>query len=246
MKIFSILWILFANMLLTSAVASESIGYYSNGSLKNAKSVFEKNIPIQKLFVSRDRLYTSEEMHEALTLASEFIKNQFPDSEILQVGDLSMKEGGLAEGHSSHQNGLDGDIVYLRKNHYVQSPNAMDWDEDFVIGASSVSKNFNTERNFALLNYLVHNTPVTRIFVDQAVKKELCVYALNNGEIKKPSVIETLRRLRPQDLHRTHFHMRLECPINDHNCIPQSKPGEGSGCDELSIQIEMAQDDHSC
>jgi penicillin-insensitive murein endopeptidase len=246
MKIFSILWILFAILLMRSAFASESIGFYSNGNLENAQSVFEKNIPIQKLFVARDRLFTSDDMHEALRLASEFIKNQFPDSEILQVGDLSMKRGGFADGHSSHQNGLDGDIVYLRKNHYVQSPRSLDWDEDFVSGAGSVSKNFNTERNFAILNYLVHNTPVTRIFVDQVLKKELCSYALKNGEIKKPSVIETLRRLRPQALHRTHFHMRLGCPPNDHNCTPQSEPGEGSGCDELSIQIEMFQDDHSC
>jgi penicillin-insensitive murein endopeptidase len=238
--------ILLSVLLITKLHASEAIGFYSKGFLIGAQSVFERGTPVQKLFVPRGRLYTSDEMHNILSEASEFIKNNFPDSEILQVGDLSARLGGLAEGHASHQNGLDGDIVYLRRNKYVQSPQSTDWDEDFVSKTSLPTKNFNTERNFALFKFLVKTTPVSRIFVDASIKKMLCKFADDSGEIRDPDTVETLRRLRPQDLHRTHFHLRISCPPNDHECTPQSGPATGSGCDDLSILLESAENLHSC
>lgn len=228
-----------------SVFSSESIGFYSKGSLRNAQSVFERGTPIHKLFVARGRLYTSDDMHSLLTTASEFITAQFPDSETLQVGDLSNRNGGLAQGHDSHQNGLDGDIVYLRRDHHVQSPAAPDWDEDFV-GTTKPTANFNTERNFALFKELVKTTPVARIFVDVAIKKQLCEYAKSSGELKDPQSIETLRRLRPQDLHRTHFHVRISCPVADRECTPQSAPAKGDGCDDLSILLEEAVTIEAC
>jgi penicillin-insensitive murein endopeptidase len=226
-------------------IASETIGFYSNGRLSGAQSVFEHGTPIHKLFIARGRLYTSDEMQSVLTDASEFIKGAFPDSEILQVGDLSMRLGGLAEGHASHQNGLDADVVYLRHNKYVQSPTSPYWDEDFV-DKTGPSKNFNVERNFELFKFLVKNTPVTRIFVDTVMKKRFCQMAKTNGQLKDPQTIETLRRLRPQDLHRTHFHMRIGCPVNDHECVPQSEPTAGTGCDDVSILLEEAMTVQSC
>lgn len=230
---------------LSIAHGSESVGFYSSGSLLGAQSVFERGTPIQKLFIARGRLYTSDEMHKALTDASDFIKANYPNAEVLQVGDLSNKKGGEATGHASHQNGLDSDVVYLRKNGYVQSPDAKVWDEDFVTG-NSPSQNFDIERNFSLFKYLVKTNPVSRIFVDVAIKKKLCSYANERGELKDPLTLETLRRLRPQDLHRTHFHLRISCPENDHECTPQSEPAKGSGCDDLSIILESMQNIHSC
>jgi len=231
-------------LLVTNLKASESVGFYSNGSMAAGQSVFEHGTPVHKLFVPRGRLFTSDEMHDALTEASDFIKNNFPDSEILQVGDLSAKLGGEVVGHASHQNGLDGDIVYLRRNKYVQSSTSPDWDEDFVGPKSVPTKNFNTERNFSLFKYLTKNTPVSRIFVDASIKKLLCKFAVDHNEMQDPNTIATLRRLRPQDLHRTHFHLRLSCPVNDHECVPQSEPDAGSGCDDLSIILQSALGPH--
>jgi murein endopeptidase len=52
-----------------NSMASESIGFYSKGKLKSAQSVFEHGTPIHKLFISRGRLYTSDEMHNVLFLS---------------------------------------------------------------------------------------------------------------------------------------------------------------------------------
>lgn len=229
----------------TQLHASEAVGLYSDGSLRGAHSVFEQATPIQKLYIQREKIYTSDEMFNLLSDASHFIQVNFPDSEILQVGDLSAHFGGPAVRHTSHQNGLDADIVYLRRNHYVQSATSPEWDEDFI-DKTLPTINFNTERNFELFKFLVLNTPVTRIFVDVAIKKQLCEFAANNGEMNNPGTLETLRRLRPQDLHRTHFHLRIGCPLNDHQCTPQSEPTIGSGCDDLSILLELATKQHSC
>jgi penicillin-insensitive murein endopeptidase len=227
------------------ASSSETIGFYSKGRLLGAQSVFEKGTPIHKLFVSRNRLYTSDEMHDLLRIAAEFIRQDYPNTAPLQIGDLSNHEGGLAKGHASHQNGLDADVVYIRNNNYVQSPKSDVWDEDFI-SKNTVSNNFSIERNFALFKHLVSTTPITRIFVDTVIKKALCDFAEKTGAMNDPMTIETLRRLRPQDLHRTHFHARIGCPVNDHECTPQSAPSTGSGCGELGILLDLTIKDQSC
>ena len=85
-----------------------------------------------------------------------------------------------------------------------------------------------------------------RIFVDPSIKRALCEYAQKSGEMKSELVLQTLRRLRPADLHRTHFHLRLECGGHDHECIKQTAPVEGAGCDELSLMLEAAMGDNAC
>lgn len=232
-------------ILLGQTQASEAIGFYSKGSLAGAQSVFERGVPVHKLFLSRQRIYTSDEMHNLLLVATDFLGANFPDAEILQVGDLSARAGGVAKGHASHQNGLDADLVYLRRNGHVQTPGADYWDEDFVSG-NKPTANFNSERNLALFRHLVANTPVERIFVDSTIKINLCQYALKNGMMKDPQIVETLRRLRVQNLHRTHFHIRISCPADDHECTPQSEVPSGPGCDELSILLEAATPIHTC
>jgi penicillin-insensitive murein endopeptidase len=117
-----------------------AIGFYSKGQLQKAQSVFEHGTAIHKLFVARKRLYTTDEMHKVLTDASDFLHSTFPEAEVLQVGDLSLKDGGLAEGHASHQNGLDADIVYLRNNGYVQPAESKSWEEDFCFKSVSFEK----------------------------------------------------------------------------------------------------------
>lgn len=238
--------LLMATLVVNPALfASEAIGFYSKGQLQKAQSVFEHGTAIHKLFVARKRLYTTDEMHKVLTDASDFLHSTFPEAEVLQVGDLSLKDGGLAEGHASHQNGLDADIVYLRNNGYVQPAESKSWEEDFVLNQSP-SKNFNLERNFSLFKHFVKSAPVGRIFVDIALKRSLCEFAQKSGDLKKAETIQVLRRLRPANLHRTHFHLRLDCDPSDNECTKQSAPAEGAGCDELSLMLELATGENAC
>ena len=209
--------------------ASEAIGYYSSGKLKNAENIFDKNILFHKLFLARQKFFSTRQMIDLIEDTSAFVRQTFPDSELIQLGDLSGKDGGKCPGHASHQNGLDADFVYLTHNNKLQSPKATYWEEDFVKNGL-VAPNFHVEKNFQLFKYLVHNQPVSRIFVDQVIKKKFCQFARSKNLLNDKETIETLRRLRIEKLHSTHYHVRLICPSEDTECINQAEVPNGSGC----------------
>lgn len=211
------------------AAATEALGYYSNGKLKDSESIIERGTPIRKLFLGRKRFYGTTEIQNVISDAADFVRQTYPQSEMLQVGDIANKNGGLAEGHGSHQNGLDVDIVYLTNNGKLQSQNAAYWEEDFVI-KGKLSTNFNVERNLMLFKHLFATQPVDRIFVDEVIKNKFCAYAASKKLLADNEVKETLRRLRVEKLHTTHFHMRLKCPTADYACTAQASVPAGTGC----------------
>lgn len=209
--------------------ASEAVGYYSSGSLKEAESIQDRGAHVRKLFLQRQRFYGTTEIQDLISDAADFVRQVFPDSEVLQVGDIAQKNGGALAEHGSHQNGLDVDIVYLTKNGRLQSQNAPYWEEEFVKNGI-MSSNFHIERNLALFKYLIIRKQAERIFVDQAIKVQLCAYAKRNSLLSDSETVETLRRLRVEKLHSTHFHMRIKCPITDLKCKAQAEVPEGTGC----------------
>lgn len=217
---------------LTNLNASEAIGYYSKGSLKNGESVLDRGTRIHKLFLARKKFFTSDQMNDVLSDAADFVRQEYPDAEVLQLGDLSAINGGSAPGHGSHQNGLDADLVYMTRNNKLQSPTASFWQEEFV-KSGKITSNFHAERNLSLFRYLVMNHPVQRIFVDKIVKRTLCQYMVTNKLTKDAAIQETLRRLRPEPLHGNHFHMRLRCPTTDYGCIKQAEVPKGNGCSSV-------------
>jgi penicillin-insensitive murein endopeptidase len=213
----------------SSVEASEAIGYYSSGSLKEAESIKDRGTNIRKLFLQRQRFYGTTQIQDIISDAADFVRQEFPDAEVLQVGDIANKSGGVLAEHGSHQNGLDVDIVYLTKNGRLQSQSAPYWEEDFV-KKGVMSANLHVERNLALFKYLIINKSVERIFVDQAIKVQFCSYAKKNNLLSDPETKETLRRLRVEKLHSTHFHMRIKCPTTDLKCKAQVAVPEGTGC----------------
>lgn len=209
--------------------ASESIGYYSSGKLKDADSIVDRGVHIHKLFTQRGRFFAADVMMDTISDAADWVKNEYPDAEPLQVGDIANRTGGVLKEHGSHQNGLDADIVYLTKNKKLQATNAPFWQEEFVI-KGVVTANLDIERSLNLFRYLIMNQPVERIFVDAAIKKAFCTYAKKNNLTADPEYKETLRRLRVEALHTNHFHMRLYCPKTDTACKSQAAVPAGTGC----------------
>lgn len=223
--------LIFAFFLLSFSAAqgSEAVGYYSSGSLKEAESIKDRGTNIRKLFLQRQRFYGTTQIQDIISDAADFVRQEFPDAEVLQVGDIANKVGGALSEHGSHQNGLDVDIVYLTKNGRLQSQNAPYWEEEFVKNGV-MSNNFHIERNLGLFKYLIVNKSVERIFVDQAIKVQFCAYAKKNNLLNDPETKETLRRLRVEKLHSTHFHMRIKCPTTDLKCKAQASVPVGTGC----------------
>lgn len=208
--------------------ASEAVGFYSHGLIKNAKPLPIEVPGLLQVFPSSQRGWGTEEIIDLLTAAGQFNIVKWPEHERLQIAHISAEEGGKIPGHTSHQNGLDVDIVYLRTTPYEQKVDAPGLEESFVTTNDGVTPNFDLKRNWDLIKFFVSSGQINRIFVDVAVKKALCNFTSTIGERTSGEV--ALRVLRPLPKHHNHMHVRLYCPNNSQQCENQDPPPEGDGC----------------
>ena len=222
---------LLGNRAFSGEFPDQAIGFYSQGSLRHPTPLPDQGPGFLHLFLPRHRGYGSEGMIEILKKAALELALRFPRGERLQIADIAAPQGGEITMHASHQNGLDADLVYLRKNHHEQQPGEGEvLNEDFVLNGK-LSPNFDTERNWEVLKLLVSSGRVNRFFMDPVLKITLCHYARQKGELASGE--ETLRRLQPYPGHANHFHMRLTCPAESPHCVGQKAMPEGSGCDSI-------------
>lgn len=212
-----------------SCFASEPVGYYSDGKLVNSASIYVyKKSHFVKLYRARGQNYGTKEIHLALSGLADHMKRLYPSVEKMQIGDISSFYGGKIYRHTSHQNGLDADVVYYRTNEFQQPVDFPDWMEDFVKN-DKLSNNFHIARNWQAFKYLVNNHSIGRIFVDGVIRDRICSYTKIIGEYHRES--EVLRRIRPENvLHKNHFHFRLKCPPGSTRCKAQKEPNPGPGC----------------
>jgi penicillin-insensitive murein endopeptidase len=215
---------------------AQAFGVYDRGSLQKSDALKNAGEAYLKLFRQRDRAYGTLDLVSLVTDSSKALRKDFPAAERLQIGDVSSKHGGPVGQHSSHQNGLDADIVFLRKDRREMNPesarpNETGFDEDFVDAKGRVSSNFDVEANWRLVEILVSTGRIDRIFVDQNIKREFCEYAVSRG--LRAEWTETLRKLRHWEKHQDHFHIRLTCPAYSSDCKATPPIPAGDGCDSL-------------
>jgi penicillin-insensitive murein endopeptidase len=222
----------YASTDLSQGPVEQAVGFYSSGSLINAMNLPNQGDGFIKLFVSRDRAWSTFDLQAVLARVSHEIRRQHPNRERIQIGDMSQRTGGFVGRHSSHQNGLDADISYFRMNNLEQAIEHNGFAETFVRNRQ-VTVNFDIERNWALMRALVGTGRVTRLFVDVRIKKAFCDYTTAAGT--RLAETETLRILRPWPNHADHIHVRLSCPQNSPNCTPQAEPPVGDGCADLQL-----------
>ncbi len=209
----------------------QSIGFYADGSLVNAASLNDQGLGFIKMFQKRNRNYGATDLVELLSIAARTFAEAYPYGERLQIGDMSQQNGGKIGHHDSHQNGLDVDLIYFRKNKTEQSPDfEAGFEESFVI-KKKLSPNFDVNRNFRFIKLLVSSGRINRIFIDPVIKKTFCNYTKRTNEFKES--IEVLRVLRPYPNHDDHMHVRLVCPEKSTRCIAQPAPPKGSGCNQI-------------
>ncbi len=209
-------------------------GTYTNGYLVDPSELLLEGFGFIKIFRQRGHQFGADQLVDLIMKMSSKVKNAFSFSERLQIGDMSSEKGGQLGGHSSHQNGLDVDISYLRKDKREQDPwftagSKTGFDESFVDN-SGFSKNFDVERNWFVLKEFVKTGKVQRIFVDGILKAGFCKYTKSKGIYEEN--IEVLRRLRAWPLHDDHMHVRMFCPAGSNACMVQEEPPAGSGCED--------------
>jgi len=204
-----------------------SIGQYFNGCMDWETKLTGFETGLLKIYPKRERGYGNPDMIDLLTQLGVEYTQAFPaPHERIQIGDISDHwGGGLYNNHASHQNGLDVDVIYLRRNFREFE----DMREDFV-KSGRVTKNFDVARNWWMFRWLVATGRVERIFVAREIKQHFCRTSAFLEHSSPSERFEILRRLRPIRGHANHFHLRLLCPASDLKCVGTPPPPEDHGC----------------
>ena len=207
------------------SLASESIGSTSNGCLLNASGLPLDGQGYQITHIDQERFFGHSNLIAIISEAGKVAsKNHWG---IMLIGDLSAKKGGrILDNHKSHQNGLDVDILYLMPEERLseeelfmpEEPDFVDWEKN------RINSNIWKSKNLEILKYFALQDRVDRIFVNPAIKKSLCESQINNKR--------WLSKLRPWWGHSEHFHLRLKCPADSHDCLQQTTVSESDGCNE--------------
>lgn len=190
---------------------TRSIGYPFEGRLENG-------IPFPREFRgyqlrSIEHTYTTPEVIGALLDAIENVRQDFPDTCDIYLGDFSRPGGGpWYPVHKSHQNGRDVDIGMYAKNNQPLN-NLVPMNEE----------NFDLPKNWSLILHLLNSHLVERIFVDISLQRLLYNYALSQGYDK--NFLDKIFQagsgdyeytfVRHEPNHRDHMHVRFVAPWSE-------------------------------
>lgn len=205
------------------AGSPQSIGAFSNGCIVGANALPLEDARYQVMRQDQRRYFG----HPDLVLFIQRLSNQVHQLGLgtVLIGDMGMAAGGrFSSGHAGHQTGLDVDIfLQLPKTRWTPAqllrPQALDLvasDDKHVI-----HRLWQPEID-SLIKLAAKDNDVTRIFVNPAIKQQLC---LNAGADR-----DWLRKVRPWFAHRAHMHVRLRCPADSLECVDQPLPPPGDGC----------------
>ncbi|WP_330984624.1 MULTISPECIES: penicillin-insensitive murein endopeptidase [Enterobacterales] len=203
--------------------SAQSIGAFANGCIVGAQGLPPQSDNYQIMRTDQRRYFG----HPDLILFIQRLSNQVHNLGMgtLLIGDMGMPAGGRFNGgHASHQSGLDVDIfLQLPQTRWTSAqllkPQALDL---VAADGKHVRSSLWTPQISSLIKLAAEDNDVTRIFVNPAIKQQLCLDAGTDRD--------WLRKVRPWFQHRAHMHVRLRCPAGSLECQDQAAPPAGDGC----------------
>jgi penicillin-insensitive murein endopeptidase len=204
-----------------------SLGSYDGGCLAGGVALPPRGSGYQAIRLYRKRYFGHTHLIDYVrSLANRSARDGLGT---LLVGDLSQPRGGLpASGHRSHQTGLDVDIWFQ----FLEDAQRAGLDLTTLEnrnpvsmvrpGGATLDRAHWRDSHVRVLRLAAESPRVARIFVNPAIKRDLCRRETDRG---------WLRKLRPWWGHDDHFHVRLECPDDDAGCVSQAPLPRGDGCD---------------
>lgn len=218
---------------------AQSIGAFANGCIVGAEGLPLQSENYQVMRTDQRRYFG----HPDLILFIQRLSNKVHNLGLgtVLVGDMGMPAGGRFNGgHASHQSGLDVDIfLQLPQTRWTSSqllkPQALDL---VAADGKHVVPSLWSPQVSSLIKLAAKDNDVTRIFVNPAIKQQLCLDAGTDRD--------WLRKVRPWFQHRAHMHVRLRCPAGSLECEDQALPPAGDGCGaELQSWFEPAKPESS-
>ena len=210
---------------------SRAIGDYSAGCVQGAQALPLDGQGYQVMHPSRVRHYGHPELIGFLQSLGRAV--HAAGLAPVMVGDLSQPRGGRASGgHASHQTGLDVDLwFWLPKQAEGRALTGAERERikarTVIDGKAAAMQRQWAPRVAQMLRLTADDPRVSRVFVHPIIKRELC--ATTTGERA------WLGKIRPWYGHDDHFHVRLACPADSTDCVPQAAVPAGDGCgDDLA------------
>lgn len=199
------------------------IGSYANGCIIGAQALPLEAPDYQVMHPDQHRYYGHPLLIQFIQRFSQQ-QAQLTGGVVL-IGDMGMPVGGrFSSGHASHQIGLDVDI-WLQIPRQRWSPGQLLHPQplDLVTAddKSIVARHWSQDID-SMVRQAARDPQVARIFVNPAIKQQLC---LNAGSDR-----QWLNKVRPWFAHRAHMHVRLHCPTASPECEEQAPPPAGDGC----------------
>jgi penicillin-insensitive murein endopeptidase len=179
----------------------------SIGTATNGRLVHGVRLTDDDLIDARERRnYGTPETVEAIRRAARVVAETFPDTDRLQIGDISTRKGGLLRPHRSHQSGRDADIGF-----YLLGGNRYSTDAS--------SKTLDAPRTWTFIRELLRDDAVEYVFVDYGLQKPLLEYAKSQPDadaewLERVFQYPRGRRARVGMIrhsrgHRNHMHVRF-------------------------------------
>ncbi|HEX4503929.1 MAG TPA: penicillin-insensitive murein endopeptidase [Scandinavium sp.] len=202
---------------------AQSIGAFANGCIVGSEGLPLRSDNYQVMRTDQRRYFG----HPDLILFIQRLSNQVHNLGLgtMLIGDMGMPAGGRFNGgHASHQSGLDVDVfLQLPQIRWTSAqllkPQALDL---VAADGKHVVPSLWSPQISALIKLAAKDNDVTRIFVNPAIKQQLCLDAGTDRD--------WLRKVRPWFQHRAHMHVRLRCPAGSLECEDQAAPPAGDGC----------------
>lgn len=202
------------------------IGHHGGACLVGAEQLPPEGTGYQAVDLERNRHYG----HPSLIDYVQALGQRVDESGFgpMLVGDMAQPRGGpMPYGHVSHQSGLDVDIWFRLDLPQIERSEREGLDQPILVDPVTNQVDDRWSDDHATLVRLAANDPrVARIFVDSAVKHDLCEREWDDRS--------WLRRIRPWHSHDEHLHVRLRCPAGASECVDQPEPPPGEGCHSLA------------
>lgn len=201
--------------------ARGSIGVPHRGCLTGGESLANKGPGFER-FRKHDVRWGNPRLVAAIRNAAALVAQERPGGAPLLVGDLSHEHGGAAEGHRSHRNGRDADLILYAltpDGRSIRAPGFVEYGADGLAVHEGKFFRLDIERNWLLVKHLIlgPGNDVQWLFVAGWLEALLVEHARARGEPdslvhKAESVL-----LQPGDStpHADHFHLRIACTADE-------------------------------
>lgn len=175
------------------------IGPYDGGCIAGAEQLPQEGVGYQAVDLERNRHYG----HPSLIDYVERLGQRVDEAGFgpILVGDMAQPRGGpMPYGHVSHQTGLDVDIWFRLDLPFIELSEREGLAQPILVDPRTQRLDERWTRHHAELIRLAADDPrVARIFVDSAVKRDLCEREWDDRS--------WLRLVRPWHSHDEHLHV---------------------------------------